>query len=59
MPAAPAAKRYHSGVQRRIERNPEVDELLVEFLDESEAPDTVPRPALVAAIAERMCERDE
>lgn len=58
IPAAPAAKRFHSGVQRRTER-PEIDALLVEFLDESKAPDTVPRPALISAIAERMNEQNE
>lgn len=53
IPASPSAKRLHSGVRRRSP----VDALLLEYLDESEAPDTVPRPALASALAAKM--RDE
>lgn len=51
IPAAPAAIRQ-SGVRRAIRSN--VDALLLEYLDETDAPDTVPRPALAMALAERM-----
>lgn len=56
MPAAPRAIKQ-SGVRRAV--RPLIDSLLVEFLDESSAPDTVPRPALAMAMAERMTDVDE
>jgi hypothetical protein len=54
VPAAPEAKRV-SGVRRAV--RPGLEALLVEYLDESDAPDTVPRPALAQALAEQMCKR--
>lgn len=56
IPAAPYAI-TKSGVRRAV--RPRIDELLVEYLDESNAPDTVPRPALAMAMAERMTDVDD